>query len=253
MNDEIYGLRAVEEALDGGRPIDKVLIRRGMSDDAARGLVRRLRRSGVPYQIVPYEALERLFRGKNHQGVAAYVAPTAYADAENIVAAAYDSGKIPLLVYLDGVTDVRNFGAVARSAECFGADALILPALKSVRLSPDAVKASAGALMRLPVCRAVSPVQTLRRLKASGLKIVLACEHAKRSAFDFDPEGPVCYVFGGESRGASPETVAVADERIRIPTVGSIGSLNVAVAAGIVLALEAHRRISTRSSHPKTT
>ncbi len=242
MSEEIYGLRAVEEALDSGRTIDKVLVRKGLNDEASRGLVARLRRAGVPYQIVPYEAIERLFRGKNHQGVAAYLSAAAYAYAEDVVAAAYEAGRRPLLVYLDGVTDVRNLGAIARSAECFGVDALVLPALASARLSADAVKASAGALLRIPVCRSVSPVKTLQRLKQAGLKIILARERAKESIFDYDPDGPVCYVFGSEGQGVSPDVVDVCDGGVYIPMTGKTGSLNVAVAAGIVLAVEARRR-----------
>jgi 23S rRNA (guanosine2251-2'-O)-methyltransferase len=242
VSEEIYGLRAVEEALESGREIDKVLIRRGLSDDASRGLVARLRRRGVPYQIVPPEAIERLFRGRNHQGIAAYLAAASYADVEDIVAAAYEAGRQPLLVYLDGVTDVRNLGAVARSAECFGVDGLIIPALESARLSADAVKASSGALVRLPVCRTLSPVKTLSRLKAAGLKIILSRERSRHSVFDYDPEGPVCYVFGAEDKGISPEVVDVSDGAIHIPMTGRLGSLNVSVAAGIVLAVEARRR-----------
>lgn len=242
MSDEIYGLRAVEEALDSGRAIDKVLVRKGLNDDASRGLVARLRRAGVPYQIVPYEAIERLFRGKNHQGVAAYLAAAPYLYAEDVVADAYEAGRKPLLLFMDGVTDVRNLGAIARSAECFGVDALVLPALESARLSADAVKASAGALLRIPVCRSVSPVKTLQRLRQLGLKIIIARERAKNTIFDYDPDGPVCYVLGGEGKGISPEIVDVSDGGVCIPMSGKTGSLNVSVAAGILLAVEARRR-----------
>ena len=175
-----------------------------------------------------------MIRG-NHQGVLAFISPITYQEIESIVPFLFDQGKNPFLVILDGVTDVRNLGAVARSAECAGADALILPALGSARVSADAVKTSAGALMNLPVCRTHNLPETLEYLRQSGIHIAAVTEKSKKTYYQCDFTGPLALMLGSEDTGISRECLDKADSRIRIPMKGTTASLNVSVAAGIML------------------
>ena len=174
-NEMIFGVRAVIEALDAGKEIDKILIKRDMQSDLSRELFAALRGRMIPVQRVPVERIDRITR-KNHQGVVAFVSPITYQLTEDIVPFLFEQGKSPLLLMLDGITDVRNFGAIARTCECAGVDAIIIPAKNSVTVNADAVKTSAGALMTLPVCKEQSLTATIKFLKDSGFRILAATE-----------------------------------------------------------------------------
>ncbi|MCB9169729.1 MAG: 23S rRNA (guanosine(2251)-2'-O)-methyltransferase RlmB [Flavobacteriales bacterium] len=227
-------MRPVLEALAAGAHVERVLVRRESGGDQMRALRDAAREAGVPLARVPLEKLDRLVRGE-HQGVVAFVSPLSKQDLDEVVGSAYDRGIAPLILALDGVTDVRNVGAIARSAECLGAHALVVPASGSARLGPDAVKSSAGALLRIPVCRVRSLPEALHRLRDHGLRIVALTEKGADDLERIDLEGPLCLVMGDEEQGIGPSVLRMADHLARIPMTGRMGSLNVSVAAGVAL------------------
>lgn len=232
--DYIFGMRAVMEALEAGRHIDKVLMRRDLSGELSKELSEALRRYDVPVRKVPVEKLNRITM-KNHQGVIAILAAAPYHKLENVIPDLYEAGKTPLLLVLDGVTDTRNFGAIARTAECAGVDAIIIPENGSASVTPDAMKTSAGALLYVPVCRVKDLAQTVDFLHDNGIKIVAATEKGARNYTEEDLTVPCAIVMGAEETGVSEAVIRRADALAAIPLVGKIGSLNVSVAAGVML------------------
>ena len=230
----IFGVRAVIEAVEAGKQIDKILIRRGIQSELSRELFAAIKGLNIFVQYVPAERLNRITR-KNHQGVIAFVAAVDYQPLEMLVPLLYEAGKVPFLVLLDGLTDVRNFGAIARTCECAGVDAVVIPARGSVSVTADAVKTSAGALLHLPVCRERSIAEALHYLHNSGVKIVAASEKAQELYTAPDYTGPVAVVMGAEDVGLSPQTLRYCDTQVALPQVGRIGSLNVSVAAGVMI------------------
>lgn len=233
-NEMIFGLRAVLEALQAGKEIDKILMKKDLQGDLAHELLAALKGRNIPLQRVPVERLNRITR-KNHQGVIAYLSAVTYEEAENLVPAFFEEGKNPFFIALDGITDVRNFGAIARTCECAGVDAVVIPATNSVTVNADAVKTSAGALLKLPVCRERSLTGTLRYLKDCGFRLVAATEKGDYDYTKADYTGPLCLIMGAEDRGVSYDNLALCDEWVRIPMRGTIESLNVSVAAGILI------------------
>ena len=233
-NEMIFGVRAVIEALDAGKEIDKILRKRDMQSDLSRELFAALRGRMIPVQRVPVERIDRITR-KNHQGVVAFVSPITYQLTEDIVPFLFEQGKSPLLLMLDGITDVRNFGAIARTCECAGVDAIIIPAKNSVTVNADAVKTSAGALMTLPVCKEQSLTATIKFLKDSGFRILAATEKGDYDYSKANYTDPTCIIMGAEDTGVPYEHLKYCDEWVRIPLMGKIESLNVSVAAGILI------------------
>lgn len=230
----IFGVRAVIEALEAGKDIDKVLVKRDIQSDLSKELFAALKGKFIPVQRVPVEKLNRITR-KNHQGVVAFMASVTYQKIEDIVPTLFEEGKTPLVVMLDGVTDVRNFGAIARTCDCAGADAIIIPTKDSVSVNADAMKTSAGALHTLPVCRQQSLLQTIRFLKDSGFRIIAATEKGDYDYTKANYKDPVCIIMGAEDTGIPYEHLAECDEWVKIPLYGHISSLNVSVAAGVLL------------------
>lgn len=230
----IFGVRAVIEAIEAGKDIDKILVKRDIQSDLSKELFTALKGKLIPVQRVPVEKINRITR-KNHQGVVAFISTVTYQKTEDIVPTLFEEGKSPLLVMLDGVTDVRNFGAIARTCECAGVDAIIIPAKNSVSVNADAIKTSAGALHKLPVCREQSLLGTIKYLKECGFKIVAATEKGDYDYTKANYKDPVCIIMGAEDTGIPYEHLALCDEWIKIPLFGSIGSLNVSVAAGILI------------------
>jgi len=230
----IFGLRAVIEAIDAGKDIDKIFIRRELGGDLAKELYEKIRSLEIPVQRVPLEKLNRLTL-KNHQGVVAFLSSITYHDITNIIPTLYEENKTPFIVVLDGVTDVRNFGAIARTCECAGVDAILVPARRAAAANADAVKTSAGALHTLPVCRAENLENAVKFLKDSGLKIVCVSEKADKNFTKENYNTPLALVLGAEDIGISPEILRYADTKVSIPILGKIQSLNVSVAAGIVI------------------
>ncbi|MBP5692062.1 MAG: 23S rRNA (guanosine(2251)-2'-O)-methyltransferase RlmB [Bacteroidaceae bacterium] len=233
-NEMIFGIRAVIEAVEAGKEIDRLLIKKDLQGELSRELFSAIKGYDIPVQRVPVEKLNRITR-KNHQGVIAFITPVTYQHVENLVPTLFEEGKEPFFVLLDGVTDVRNFGAIARTAECAGVNAVIIPSRNSVSVNADAVKTSAGALHILPVCRENQIASTIRYLKNSGIRIVGATEKAELDYTHATLDGPICLIMGAEDKGIQPEHLALCDEWVRIPILGQIESLNVSVAAGILI------------------
>ena len=230
----IFGIHAVLEAAQAGKDLDKVLVRRGGGSDLLKKLLAVLSKMGIPVQQVPVEKLNRI-TGKNHQGVIAFLSEVSYVDITTLLPSIFEKGEDPLILLLDGVSDVRNFGAIARSAECAGVHAVVIPDSGSAAINADAVKTSAGALHRIPVCRHRDLLTVMRFLKESGLRLFAATEKATDSMYATDMRGPAGLVLGSEDTGISSQLLKIADSWVSIPMKGTIASLNVSVAAGVVL------------------
>lgn len=233
-SDFIFGLRPVIEAIRAGRQIDRLIVRDGLQGALYHELMGVVRENGISYQVVPEERIELLTR-KNHQGVIAWLSLIEFQHIDNILPSVYEKGEDPFLIILDGVSDVRNFGAIVRTADCLGSHGIIIPEKGSARITADAIKTSAGALHTFPVCREKSIVRTAEYLKESGLKVVCADEKKGTNLSRVDLTGPVVVIMGSEDKGISRELSAVATEKVSIPMSGNIASLNVSVAAGIML------------------
>ncbi len=232
--DMVYGIRPVMEAIDSGKEAEKVFIQKGLRSDNFGELMKMIKDRSIPYQIVPIEKLNRLTR-KNHQGVVAYISPVVFYQIEDILPTIYEEGKTPFVIILDRITDVRNFGAILRTAECTGVDAVIIPSKNSAQLNSGTIKSSAGAIYKIPICRSDNLKTTLDFLRNSGLKIVAAAEKAEVNHFQSDMTGPLGIILGSEGEGISAEYLKKADMEIKIPLLGEIESLNVSVAAGVLM------------------
>lgn len=230
----IFGTRAVIEALDAGKDIEKIFIQKGLSNELYHQLRNALKGQAVPIQIVPAEKLKRI-TDKNHQGVVAYLTQITYYSAEDLLANVFEKGRIPLLLILDRITDVRNFGAIARGAECAGVDFIIIPSRGAAQINGDAIKTSAGALHRLKVCREDNLKTTIEFLKEAGLQIIACHEKTDNLIYDADFTKPTAIIMGSEENGISNEYLKRSDMQVKIPMIGKIASLNVSVATGIVL------------------
>ncbi len=233
-DDLIYGRHPVLEALQAGQPVDKVFLQSGTRGDFEKELRHLCRDREVPMTIIPQAKLQRMVRG-NHQGVIAQLAAAPYHRVEDVLPQLYEQGETPLFLLLDGVTDVRNLGAIARSAEVCGAHAIIIPQKNSAGLTADAVKSSAGALSRLPVCREKSMVSTVEFLRMSGVQVIASDLQAGKFLHELTLTGPLCIVMGAEDEGISQGVARAADVTFKIPQAGTLNSFNVSVAAGILL------------------
>ena len=232
--DFIFGIRSVIEAINSGKTIEKLMIRKGLQGELYHELMTLVKQFEIPIQIVPNERINRVTQ-KNHQGVLAFISPIEFQNIEQILPSLYEKGKVPLFVILDKVTDVRNFGAITRTAECAQVDAVIIPDKGSARISADAVKTSAGALHKVPVCRVKSLTKTIRFLQDSGLQIIAATEKASDYYYQVDFTLPTALLMGAEDRGVAIEYLKVCDKMAKIPILGEIESLNVSVAASIMI------------------
>lgn len=233
-NDFIFGTRSVIEAVLAGKEIDKILIRKNIESDLVGELFDVLKGKQIPVQRVPVEKLNRVTM-KNHQGVVAFLSAVTYQHLEDIIPTLYEEGKVPFILLLDGITDVRNLGAIARTCECAGVHAIVVPATNSAGINADAVKTSAGALHTLTVCREKTLREAILFLKNSGVHLIAATEKAATDYTEADYSGPTAIVMGAEDTGVSPEHLRLCDELVRIPLYGKIASLNVSVAAGILI------------------
>ena len=234
MNDLIFGLRAIIEAIEAGKEIDKILLKKDMQSDLAKELFAAVKGRNIPVVRVPVERIDRITK-KNHQGAIAFISPITYQRITDIIPSLYEAGKSPLIVVLDGVTDVRNFGAIARTCECAGVDAIVLPQSGSAPVNADAIKTSAGALMSIPVCREHNLAYVLQFMKDFGIKLIAASEKAAKDYTLLSYTEPTAIVMGAEDIGISQSILALCDESARIPILGEIASLNVSVAAGILI------------------
>lgn len=232
--DYIFGHRAIIEAIEAGKDIDKVLLRKDLGGELAKELSLKIKEYGIVSQKVPVEKLNRITR-KNHQGAIALMSAVSYDSLDALVPRLYEEARTPFLIVLDGVTDTRNFGAIARSALCAGADAVVIPRRGSAGATPDAMKTSAGALVHLPVCRERDILSAVRFLHDNGYRIVAATEKGATDYTKVDYTVPVAIVMGAEETGISPEVLRNCDDLAAIPIKGEVGSLNVSVAAGVMM------------------
>ncbi len=234
-NDEyIYGTRAVIEAINTGKTIEKVFIKTGLNNELYQQLLSLIRENEIPFQFVPIEKINRITR-KNHQGVLAFISPIEYTNIEMLLPVLFETGKEPILLILDQITDVRNFGAIARSAECAGVQAIIIPEKGMARIGADAIKTSAGAINYVPICKVNNLYKTIQYLKDSGIQIIAATEKADKIYTDGNFNCPVAIVMGSEESGISQPILNIADQKLKIPLFGSIESLNVSVSAALMM------------------
>ncbi len=236
----IYGTRAVMEAVNAGKDIEKIFIQKGVNNSLVNELRQLLAKNNIPFQVVPDFKLNKLTKG-NHQGVVCVLSSITYHKTEDIIPMIFERGEVPLFLMIDRVTDVRNIGAMARTAACAGVHAIIIPDQGSAQLNADAIKTSAGALHNILVCREKNLKLTIEYLKGSGIKIVAATEKASQPYFTSDLKVPCCIIMGSEDSGISPEYLKRADEKVLIPMNNVVQSLNVSVATGIIL-FEAYRQ-----------
>jgi 23S rRNA (guanosine2251-2'-O)-methyltransferase len=230
----IFGTRAVMEAIRAHREIEKLYIQSGLTNDLIKELIYLAKDHGVSYTFIPAQKINRLTL-KNHQGVVGILSAIQYASLESIIDKTYSEGKEPLLLILDRVTDVRNFGAIARTAECAGVHAIVIADKGNAPITGDAMKTSAGALSYVPVCRVSDMKKTFRFLKDNGIQIIACTEKAERTLYELDLNMPLALVLGSEEDGIAPPLLKDADYLAKIPMTGHIASLNVSVTAGICL------------------
>ncbi len=230
----IYGTRAVMEAIAAGKEIEKIMIQSGLSNDLIKELITTARSRNVPFTFVPLEKLKRM-SSKNHQGVICLLAAVSFASLDNLIDRAYSEGREPFFLLLDRITDVRNFGAIARTAECAGLDGIVIGEKGNAPITSDAMKTSAGALNHLPVCRERDLKKTLQLLRDNGIRVVACTEKASKDLYEVNLTGPIALIMGSEEDGISDPLLREADELAKIPMKGRIGSLNVSVAAGVAI------------------
>ncbi len=241
----VYGLRPLMEALRAGKEVEKVFIQKGLGGNTFRELMPILKERQVPYQVVPVEKLNRLTR-KNHQGIIAFISPVGFFNIEQLLPGIYESGRTPFIIILDKVTDVRNFGAILRTAESAGVDAVLIPSKGAAQLNAGTIKSSAGAIYKIPICREHNLKEAILYLKNSGLRIAAVTEKAEKLHFEADLTGPLALIMGSEGEGISPEYLKLSDLRIRIPMLGEIASLNVSVATAVVLYETVRQRLQKK-------
>jgi len=233
-NQMVFGIRAVMEAIDSGKEIESLFVQRGLSGPLFAEFKAMVKEYELSFQQVPIEKLNRITK-KNHQGVIAVISPITYRNVEDILPEIYEKGETPLFIMLDGVTDVRNMGAIARTAECAGVHAIIVPKKGSAEINPDAIKTSAGALYKIPVCRQDSLSKTGKFLIESGVQLVVSTEKTEESIYSVDYTVPTCIIMGAEDVGVSDDLIRISDKLAKIPMFGEIESLNVSVSAGVVI------------------
>lgn len=231
---QIYGIRAVIEAVNAGKTIDRVFLQKGLQGALYKELLATLQGAQIATQYVPIEKLNRMSK-KNHQGVIATLSPVEYQDFEELVIGVTESGKVPLFLVLDHLQDVRNFGAIVRTAECTGVSGVIIPKRGSVSVTADAVKTSAGAVFRVPICKVDNLIDAVYYLQGSGIRVVAATEKTNNLLYSEDFTTPLAIVMGAEDVGISGGVLKVVDSRVKLPMAGEIGSLNVSVACAVFL------------------
>jgi len=234
MDNMVFGLHSVNETLKSDNDIDKIFIQSNLRSDSINEIVKEAKTRNIPLSIVPIEKLNRFTR-KNHQGVVCFTSSVNYASLDNILDKAYSSGKDPFILILDKITDVRNFGAISRTAECAGVNGIIIPSRGSAQINADAVKTSSGALNYIPICREHNLKETITYLKESGITIIACSEKTEDMVYDADYNKPVAIIMGSEESGISQEYLKLSDQHVKIPMTGQVGSLNVSVATGVIV------------------
>lgn len=239
----IFGIRAVDEALQAGKLIDKVIAKQGLNGELFARLQETCKQKKIRIQYTQQSVLDKICAG-NHQGVIALLNQVEYVSLEQLMSTACGSGQQPLILVLDGITDVRNFGAIARSADCAGASAIIVASKGSAPINGESIKTSAGALHHIPICLSQNPYFAVKALKDKGLQVVGATEKGADDYFRTDFRRPTVLIMGAEDKGISSQLLKLCDAKAKIPMYGHIESLNVSVAAGIMLFEAAKQRNS---------
>ena len=233
-DNHIFGIRPIIEAIKQGKTIDKLFIQKGLHNDLFSELWKLVRIKRINYKHVPIEKINRLTR-KKHQGVFAFISPIDLHNIEDVIPSLYEEGKNPLLLVLDRITDVRNFGAIARSAECAGVDAIIIPEQNAAAINADAIKTSAGGLLKIRICRTWNLKMALQFMKDSGIKLISCTEKTNNYIYEEDYTVPTAIIMGSEEDGISSELLKISNSKVKIPIIGNIASLNVSVATGIII------------------
>ncbi|MDF1673928.1 MAG: 23S rRNA (guanosine(2251)-2'-O)-methyltransferase RlmB [Vicingaceae bacterium] len=241
-NNIIFGVKPVIEAINAGKEIDKLYIQRDISGSGLSELRNAIKKAKIPFSHVPIQKLNKM-TSSNHQGVVGYISPIDLVDIETLIPTLFEQGKTPFILLLDKITDVRNFGAIARTAECAGVDAIVIPKRESAQINGDALKTSAGALNRIAVCKVNNLTDTVMFLQASGISVVACSEKTETTIYEADYKTPIAIVMGNEERGVSNQILKIADAKGKIPMLGEISSLNVSVAAGIIMYEAVKQRI----------
>lgn len=240
---QIFGIRAIIEAINSGKEIDKVFIQKDAQGDLMRDLMKVMKQKSINFSYVPVEKLNRL-TSMNHQGAVASIAPISFHNLEELVEKVLESGKTPLFLILDQLSDARNFGAIIRTAECTGVDGIIVQKQGSAPVNGDTVKTSAGAVFNVPICKVEHIKDAIFHLQGSGIKTVAATEKTDSNIYDIALNEPVAIIMGSEDRGVNPSVLKIVDEKAKLPMFGTIESLNVSVACGAFL-YEAVRQRTT--------
>ena len=239
----IFGIRPIIEVIKSGKTIDKLFIQKGLHNESFATLWKLVRENRINYKHVPAEKMNRLTK-KNHQGVFAFISPIDFYNIEDVIPNLYEEGKSPLILILDRITDVRNFGAIARTAECSNVDCIIVPEQNSAAINSDAMKTSSGALNNIKICRTWNLKMTLQMLKDSGIQIVSCTEKTNNKIYSVNYQIPTAIILGSEENGISNEFLKFSDEKVKIPILGNIESLNVSVACGVILYEIVRQRLS---------
>ena len=231
----IFGIRAIIEAIKSGETIDKVFIQKGVRSELFQELEHLLRSEGFNSSYVPIEKLNRLSKGGNHQGAAAQISPVEFHNIDDLVMQVIESGKTPLFLLLDQLSDVRNFGAIVRTAECTGVNGIIIQKKGGAPINGDTIKTSAGAIFKIPICKVDHIKDAVFHMQSSGIKVVAATEKADDFIYDVSFKEPCAIIMGSEGRGINPSVLKSVDAQAKLPIFGEISSLNVSVACGAFL------------------
>ena len=240
---KIFGIRAIIEAINSGKTVDKVFVQKGLKGELFLELEVLLRKESINTSYVPVEKLNRLTKN-NHQGVVAQISPIEFYNLDNLVLNVIESGKTPLFLLLDQISDVRNFGAIIRTAECTGVNGIIIQKKGGAPVNGDTIKTSAGAVFNVPICKVDHIKDAMFYLQASGIKVIAATEKTDNSIYDVSFKEPCAIIMGSEGKGVSPSILKLADDKAKLPMYGSIGSLNVSVACGALLYEVVRQRLS---------
>jgi 23S rRNA (guanosine2251-2'-O)-methyltransferase len=231
---KIFGIRAVIEAIKAAKPIDKVFLQNGLSGNLFGELEHLIRQEGINHSYVPAEKINRLSKD-NHQGVIAQISPVSFHDLDYLISEVLESGKTPLFLILDQISDVRNFGAIIRTAECTGVQGIVIQKKGGAPINGDTVKTSAGAVFNVPICKVDHVKDAIYHFQASGIQVIAATEKTSQTLYDIDFKQGTAIIMGSEGRGINPSVLKIVDHSAKLPLLGNIDSLNVSVACGAIL------------------
>ncbi|WP_431123138.1 23S rRNA (guanosine(2251)-2'-O)-methyltransferase RlmB [Flagellimonas flava] len=234
MNNQIYGIRAIMEAIEAEQPINKIFLQKGLGGELFRELETVIRKNGISSSYVPVEKLNRLTKN-NHQGAVAQISPVEFQAFESLVEQVMEKEQVPFFLLLDQISDVRNFGAIIRTAECCGVHGIIVPKNGAAPITEDTVKTSAGAVFNVPIAKVDHLKDAIYYLQASGISVIGATEKTENQIYSADFKSPCAIIMGAEDKGISNSVMKVLDSKVKLPLLGQIGSLNVSVACGVFL------------------